>query len=241
MTSIPKNPEPIRRKRLYEEVVERLEQLIHSGQLKPGDPLPVERELMEMYGVGRPAIREAILTLQKAGLVSVTGGSRARVTEPTAEMVVESLSTTARHLLADPDGVRNFQEARKLFEVGLVRYAAKNASKKDLQKLKKALKENHQSIGDINWFERTDMAFHYVLAVIPNNPIFTAIHAAISDWLYEQRHTTLSSPGQNEVAYQAHAAIAEAIIDQNADLAERLMEQHLDQVAKVYWEAKEEQ
>ena len=45
-----------------------------------------------------------------------------------------------------------------------------------------------------------------------------------------------SSPGENKIAYTAHQEITEAIINRDADLAEKLMENHLDQVAEVYWE-----
>ena len=235
MTSIPLKKNHIKRKRLYEEVVERIQQLIHSGEIRPGDSLPSERELMEIYGVGRPAIREAILTLQKEGFVSVSGGGRTRVIEPTAEHIVESLSTAARHWLAHPEGVQNFQAARKFFECGLARYAAQHATEDDLQLLTKALQVNKDSMNNSKLFAQTDVDFHYVLAVIPQNTIFTGIHAAISEWLIDQRHTALSLPGENKIAYQAHEEIAEAIINRNADLAENLMGKHLDQVAEVYW------
>ena len=85
-------------------------------------------------------------------------------------------------------------------------------------------------------FAQTDVDFHYVLAVIPQNTIFRGIHAAISEWLIDQRYTALSSPGENKIAYNAHQEIAEAIINRDADLAENLMVNHLDQVARVYWE-----
>ena len=236
MTSIPIKKNPINRRRLYEEVVERIQQLINSGEIRPGDSLPSERELMEIYGVGRPAIREALLTLQKAGFVSVSGGGRTRVIEPTAEHIVESLSTAARHWLAHPEGVKNFQAARKFFECGLVRYAAHHATEDDLQVLMKALEVNKNAMNNSKIFAQTDVDFHYVLAVIPKNNIFRGIHAAISEWLIDQRHTALSSPGENKIAYTAHQEITEAIINRDADLAEKLMENHLDQVAEVYWE-----
>ena len=79
------------------------------------------------------------------------------------------------------------------------------------------------------------MDFHYVLAVIPKNTIFAGIHAAISEWLMDQRHTALSSPGENKIAYRAHQEIAESIINRNADLAENLMGNYLDQVSEFYW------
>ena len=157
---------------------------------------------MEIYGVGRPAIREALLTLQKAGFVSVSGGGRTRVIEPTAEHIVESLSTAARHWLAYPDGVKNFQAARKFFECGLVRYAAKYATEDDLQVLMRALEVNKNAMNNSKMFAQTDVDFHYVLAVIPKNTIFRGIHAAISKWLIDQRHIALSSPGENKIAYR---------------------------------------
>ncbi|MDG2196585.1 MAG: transcriptional regulator NanR [SAR324 cluster bacterium] len=236
MISIPLKKNHIKRKRLYEEVVERIQQLINSGEIRPGDSLPSERELMEIYGVGRPAIREALLTLQKAGFVSVSGGGRTKVIEPTAEHIVESLSTAAHHWLGHPEGVKNFQAARKFFECGLARYAAQHATEDDLQLLMKALQVNKDSMNNSKLFAQTDVDFHYVLAMIPKNSIFKGIHAAISEWLIDQRHTALSSPGENKIAYQAHKEIAEAIFKKNADLAESLMENHLDQVAEAYWE-----
>jgi GntR family transcriptional repressor for pyruvate dehydrogenase complex len=213
--------------------------MIHDGTLKPGDQLPSERELMQRYGVGRPAVREALFALQKMGLVAVTAGDRARVTAPTPEIVIDALSGAARHMLAAPHGVRSFQDARLFFEVGLARHAAMHASEDDIAELNRALEANRLTIGDIPRFERTDVAFHYVLAVIPRNPIFTAIHAAIAEWLVEQRHITLTRPGQNEIAYRAHAAIARAIAARDPDRAERLMRAHLEQVVSVYWQAVE--
>ncbi len=129
---------------------------------------------------------------------------------------MEGLAGAARHMLAEPDGVRKFQDARIFFEVGLARHAAKHATAADLRALADALDANKQSIGDLAKFERTDVAFHYVLAVIPQNPIYTALHSAIADWLVEQRHVTLAYPGQNQLAYRAHKAIYDAIAAKDA-------------------------
>ena len=84
-------------------------------------------------------------------------------------------------------------------------------------------------------FERTDVAFHYVFAVIAGNPIFTAIHAALVEWLIEQRRTTLA-PGEDVVAYEAHRSIFEAVRSRDPDRAEAAMRAHLDHVARRYGE-----
>ena len=219
----------------------RLEAMIHEGQYSPGDQLPSERDLMKQFGVGRPAVREALFALQKMGLVAINSGERARVTQPTPKVVFESLAGAARHLLLAPDGVRHFQEARAFFEIGLARYAAQHATADDLDELRRALEVNRQALDNLYAFERTDVAFHYVLAVIPRNPIFTAIHEAIAAWLTEQRSTTLRTPGQKFVACRAHEAIYEAIAARDPDRAERAMRAHLDQVVETYWHTQEEE
>ena len=81
----------IRRRKLYEDIAQHLEQRIRDQDVAPGDQLPSERDLMREFGVGRPAVREALFHLQKMGLVELRSGGRARATRPTPKMVVESL------------------------------------------------------------------------------------------------------------------------------------------------------
>ena len=157
---------------------------------------------MQMFGVGRPAVREALFAMQRMGLVAINSGERARVTRPTPQVMFESLAGPVRHLLSAPEGVHHFQEARTFFEVGLARHAAEHATKDEVDQLQQALAANQAAIDNVAAFERTDVAFHYVLAVIPRNPIYTAIHQAIAAWLTEQRHVTLQRAGQNQIAYR---------------------------------------
>ena len=185
--------------------------MIHVGRFSPGDRLPSEKEIMEELGVGRSAVREAMLSLQKMGLVTVQSGERARVTTPTANVLVHELSGAARLLLAQEGGVQRFQEARALFEIGLARLAAEQATPEDLRELKTALENNKASIGDNFVFMQTDVAFHYVIAAIPRNPIFTSLHDAVVGWLTEQRAMSGRAPTADRDAYAAHERIYDAI------------------------------
>jgi len=242
MTGIPVENRPIRPQKLYEQVSARLENRILDKTYDVGDLLPSERDLMREFGVGRPAIREALIHLRNMGLVELRSGERALVIRPTPEVVVDALSGVARHMLAATDGVRNFQNARLFFEVGLARHAASHATAEDIEQLHAALEINHAALEDLARFEKTDVAFHYVLAVIPRNPIFPAIHAAIAEWLVQQRHITLNWRGRKgtaEQAYQAHKAIYEAIAARDPERAEKAMRGHLAHVASVFWEAME--
>ena len=228
----------LKRSRLFEQIAEILEQRIRSQQSAPGDELPSERDLMKEFGVGRTAVREALFHLQRMGLVELRPGARARVAAPTPAAVMSSLAGSARYLLSAPEGIRHFQEARILFETGLVRDAARLATEQDIARLEAALRANGDAIGDMRSFERTDIDFHYVIATIPKNPIYPALHSAILEWLVDQRHVTLSFPGQNRIAYDAHGSIFEAIRAHDADAAARRMREHLDQVIGLYWQVR---
>lgn len=228
----------IKRSKLYEQVAEALERRIRDHILPAGAELPSERELMKEFGVGRPAVREALFHLQRMGLVEVRPGARAQVAVPSVQAVMHSVAGSARYLLSVSEGIRNFQEARVLFETGLVRDAARLATDADVARLKAALDENRESIGDMRRFEQSDVAFHFAIATVPNNPIYTTLHSAIVEWLVDQRHVTLSYPGQNKIAYQAHAAIFETIADRDPDAAAREMRAHLEQVATLYWQVR---
>src|SRR5512132_3084835 len=110
---------PVRKRKLYEEIVERLETLMLDGSLAPGEQLPSERELMTTFQVGRTAVREALFALNRMGLISLQNGERAVVTRPTASALLDELSPSIRHMLQAPEGIQHFQDARTLFEVAL--------------------------------------------------------------------------------------------------------------------------
>jgi DNA-binding FadR family transcriptional regulator len=229
--------EPIRRPKIYEEIARRLERQILDGRLQPGDALPSERELMERYGVGRPAVREALLSLQKAGLLAIQNGERARVVRPSAANLVGELGMAARYVLSHADGIRQFQQARMFFEVGLIRYAALHATDENLAQLSAALAANEAALDDLEAFARTDVAFHFVLAEIPRNPIFVAMHIALAEWLTEQRSATLKRRGAARNALESHREIFRTVQQHDAEAAEAAMRSHLSDVQALYWRA----
>ncbi|CAN5168053.1 transcriptional regulator NanR [soil metagenome] len=210
--------------------------MIHSGRFSPGDQLPSEKDIMEELGVGRSTVREALMSLQKMGLATIKSGERARVTSPTAQVLVNELSGAARLLLAQEGGVQRFQEARALFEIGLARAAAQCATAGDLLRLKDALDANHRAFDNLADFMRTDVAFHYVIATIPRNAIFTALYNAVVEWLTEQRDISGRAPMSQKLAYAAHERIYNAIAARDPIAAQNAMQDHLEQVAKLYWQ-----
>ena len=218
----------IPRRRLSEEVLSRLEEMILSPEYQPGDRLPSERALMERFGVGRPAVREALYSLRKMGLLEIKSGERGRVTKPTPRVLLNELGGAARHLLAQPEGERHFQEARTFFEVALARQAAIHATGADIEQLRAAVEANRRSSHDHKAFVRTDIEFHFVLAEITRNPIFSAIHEAVLKWLTTQRSLAPRVPKAYELACQAHKNIVDAVAERDPDRAESVMREHLE-------------
>ena len=223
------------RRKLYEQVATHLEQEILAGTLRPGDRLPAERDLQLRFGVGRPAIREALITLQRSGLIEIGNGAPARVATPTVDRVVAGMVPAMRQILASRQGQRQLQGVRLFLEIGLVRHAAAQANPDDKAELQAALDVNGAAIGNLDDFIRTDVAFHYVLARIMRNPAFLALHDAMSTWLLEQRRFALLEPGEDRRSYDAHARIFDAVRRQNPDEAETAMREHLEEGWLAFW------
>jgi GntR family transcriptional repressor for pyruvate dehydrogenase complex len=225
----------IDRRKLFEQVAEHLEKDILSGKLRPGESLPPERDLQTMFGVGRPAIREALITLQRAGLIEIGNGAPARVARPNMRDVVAGLMPAVHQVIANAEGQKQLQGVRVFMEVGLVRNAAENATNEDLELLQKALKANKEAIGNATAFAHTDIAFHRVFAEITRNSAFLVLHDAMSDWLREQRRIALMEKDEDKAGYRAHAKIYAAVEAHDPDAAERAMREHLESGAKAFW------
>ena len=168
------------------------------------------------------------------GLVALNAGERPKLIEPNHDVFLETIRGPVQRMMDKPEGIKRFQRARIFFEVGVVREAATHANTADLQRLEAALMANKEAVGNVSRFERTDVEFHYVLAKIPRNPVFLAIHDAVFDWLYEQRRITLRVPNQIEIACREHEEIFNAIRDCNPERAERALRTHLTRGYELY-------
>lgn len=213
-------------------IVQSIENQINSGELANNTPLPSERELMEVYGASRTVIREAITTLSIRGLIENLPRFRPVVRKPSIDTALNALGGIVTHLLGDPAGVKNLYDSRVFIERALVREAAVNAKKDDIEKLRDALMLNKNAIEDSYEFYKTDMGFHRILYSIPRNPIFPAMHEAYVAWLAKHWEKMQRSPERNLVNYQNHRAIFTAILERDPDKADQALDNHL----KVAWE-----
>src|SRR5512135_3895807 len=102
----------VRTSRLYEQIVQQVEESILKGQLKPGDQLPAERDLAQRFGVSRTAVREAVKTLREKGLVEAYSGRGTFVTNGTSQAIRQSLDLMVR--ISQQDGLAHLAEMRHM-------------------------------------------------------------------------------------------------------------------------------
>ncbi|MBB5391750.1 MULTISPECIES: transcriptional regulator NanR [unclassified Herbaspirillum] len=228
-------PEPIQRRKLYQEVLERLMGRIHAGEFPPDSQLPSERELMEQYGVGRPAVREALQAMERSGFVEITHGERARVVDPTAERLIAQIAAGAQHLLrTKPDMLRHMKEARVFLETSTARMAAERATPEQVARLRQAIEEHRASMVNLEEFIERDMAFHREIADISGNPIFPSIVESMFRWASEFYTTLVRAPGAEELTLAEHQRIVDAIAAHDGDAAAEAMRAHLTRANELY-------
>lgn len=227
--------EAIQRRKLYQEVLDRLMERIRTGAILPGAQLPSERELMEEYGVGRPAVREALQALERSGIVEIAHGERARVVVPTADRLVAQLAGGAMHLLrTQPQTLDHLKDARLFLEMGTARMAAERASEEQVAALRLSIARHRASMVNLSEFIERDMAFHRDIAAISGNPIFPAIVEAMFTWASEYYRTLVRAPGAEELTLEEHTRIVDAIAAHDTDGAAEAMRAHLTRANTLY-------
>jgi DNA-binding FadR family transcriptional regulator len=225
----------VRRQKLSDEVRVQILDLIQRGTVAPGQPLPSERELMERLGVGRPAIREAMQSLETIGLIEIRHGGRARVTEPSIGRMVDQIGETMKHLLAhSPASLENLKEARATIERELARTAARRRSAGDVDRLTEILTEQTLAVDDLVRFRGLDGRFHREIAGISGNPIFSALVDAVFRWLSDFHVDLVSVPGLEQLTLAEHREILAAIARGDADAAGIAMGDHLMRANDLY-------
>lgn len=228
-------PTPIVRRKLGQEVLDRLLTDIREGGYPVGSLLPSERELMAQFGVSRPAVREGLQALERMGLVTIVHGEGTRVQPLSADSVISQLSATVVHLLSgDSDLLEHLKEARLAFEAAMVRSAALRATPDDIARLQAALEAHRQNLGNPAQFLETDLALHEVIAAVSGNPVYVAVSHAMLQWLRSFHQDLVRAPGAEAVTLKEHERVVRCIVRHDADGAERAMKAHLTRANKIY-------
>lgn len=227
--------DPIRPRKLSDDVQDRLLALIREEGLKPGDTLPSERELGARYGVGRPAIREAMQSLHQAGIVEIRHGGRARVAVPSLDLLIGQMGLSMQHLLTHSSAtLAHLKEARATLEAELARLAADRRSEADLQELRIILDRQTAARSEPEAFLEQDGLFHRRIAAISRNPLFETLSHGLFQWLSVFHLEYVRSPGLEALTLTEHESILAAIARGDGEAAATAMREHLERANALY-------
>ncbi len=223
------------RRKLSDQVLERLLEMITRREVQPGELMPSERDLMERFGVGRPAVREALQSLDTMGLISISHGERARVSALTADTVIRQIDAVARLMLsASPDNLEHLKQARRFFEIGMVRLAAAKATGADISELRRLIERQREALGNAEAFIAADIAFHRKIASLSGNPIFAAVSDAMLSWLFNYHADLLLWSGAETKTLAEHTVIVDRLATGDEEAAADAMGIHLDRSDLLY-------
>lgn len=220
---------PVQPARLYEQVVEQIEQQILRGNLRHGDRLPTERELAEQFHVSRTVVREAVKALREKGLVQGYQGRGTFITNGTARAVRHSLGLMMQ--ISAAKSATDLAEVREILEPEIAALAARRATKQDLVAIQRAVAIMDTTLDDADAFVEADLQFHLTLAQATQNPLISTLINPIVDLLREERKRTFKHGGAAR-GQAHHKKISDAIMRRDAEAARAAMRAHLKQVRK---------
>jgi GntR family transcriptional repressor for pyruvate dehydrogenase complex len=216
------------RQRLSDQVAAAILNTIVTSDLRPGDPLPSQRDLGEQYGVSRTVIREAVGALAARGVIEVRAGSGLRLVSVDASSVAESLRFFVR--TNDVLDYGKVHEVRATLETHVAELAADRATQSDIAAIRHWGDKQAVSGADVEAAARCDLEFHRAIVKAADNELFLVLHDSIRGALLDIRRTLM--PGRLGKTVRAHSKIADCIAAGDGPGARIAMQEHLDTVER---------
>lgn len=215
-----------------EEVVTRLRDMIHNGELSPGDRLPPERDLAKLLGVSRPTLRAGIRSLATVGILQSRQGAgtfvAGREESPT-------LDSSPLRMLSALHGftVDEMFEARLALEMSIAGLAAERATSEQMTLMAEEITGMYASLGAPEQYLVHDMKFHQTVAAASNNRILTSLMNMVATLLFDSRKKTVKRAKDLKQSAEQHHNIYRAMRERDAEASRRAMYDHLTETQKA--------
>lgn len=219
--------------RPYQDVGMMIQDLIVQTPYLPGSRLPPEREIAEMLNVTRTVVREALIMLEIKGLVEVRRGAGIYVLDTVSDQSSEGIHNPA----FNDAGPFEMLQARQLLESNIAEFAALQATREDIIKMRQALQleERELASSDPGGTESGDMQFHLAIAEATHNSMLVELFRQSWEWrennpMWSQLHRHLHDTDYRKEWLVDHKQILAALIKKDARAAKLAMWQHLENV-----------
>jgi GntR family transcriptional repressor for pyruvate dehydrogenase complex len=225
---------PIKPKRISDQVLEQLRELIFRSEFKPGQQIPPERELAEALKVSRTSVRDAIGKLVAMGLLEQHQGQGTfvRVPEPNDKHPLAVAMETQNASLED------LLEVRMGLECNAASLAAVRAEESDLQFLEKSLDEMRKEVQAGRLGTEADVAFHMAVTYATKNPLQVYLMRSFYDYLFvgikENLAYLYEEPANIEKIIAQHTSVFHAIRDHDPERAFDTMRSHIEFVLDFF-------
>jgi GntR family transcriptional repressor for pyruvate dehydrogenase complex len=219
---------PIKPKRISDQVLDQLRELIFRGEFKPGRQIPPERELAEALSVSRTSVRDAISKLVAMGLLDQKQGQGTFVRIPTAM----DKHPLAQAMEAQNASLEDLLEVRMGLECNAAALAALRAVDSDLLFLERSISEMGAEVQAGRLGTEADVSFHMAVAYATKNPLQVYIMKNFYDFLFvgikENLAHLYENPRSIEKIVEQHRDILSAISNHNAEQAFAAMRRHIE-------------
>jgi len=213
----------IERKYLSHEVVERLRSMILHENYRPGDRLPPMSDLANELGVGQSSLREGLRQLEVAGFVTIRHGRGVFVVDTAFDPL--RVTTTVDEVYR-PEDVGLLWQTRRFLEQGNA-HSLNQLSKDCELELTECLYKLKANLQVVEGFMKWETEFHIRIAAMAGNRYVTEILEAIWGLTGAYEHKVYQSEERRQTGYNYHKQIRDAILEGKAEMAGRLMNDHL--------------
>ncbi len=235
---------PAKQNRIFEDVVEQIQNAILSGQVKPGETLPSERDLRDVFRVSRGTIREALRVLEQKGLIEIKlgVGGGAVVRDVPTDKLGETLALLIR---SRKISLEHLAEFRKGVEGDITALAAQRATDRDIQNLEHILKKAREYCDKgtefVRQFLEVDMKFHLTLSQISGNPVYETVERIVQGNIIPYYETFLDmGGGKLRENYDDLHKIVKAIKQKHPEEARAIAREHVAKYAAYMEKRKSE-
>lgn len=215
---------PIKKTRVYEEIVAKIKDMLEKGRLKSGDQLPGERELSEVFQVSRSSVREALRTLETQGFLESRQGDGTYIASKPVESLVSSLASV---IFSEKDSQMELFEMRRLIEPRLAHLAAERATQEEIAMMEQALVLQEEAVARGETGTDVDKSFHYIMAKATKNKVLLRLTDSMRDLLAESRDKYLQVEGRPDKSILRHRQVLDAIKARDGELAAQVMLEHV--------------
>jgi GntR family transcriptional repressor for pyruvate dehydrogenase complex len=219
--------EPVKSKRTFEEVSEKLKDLIFSGTLKPGQQLPSEPALAQLFHVGRQSVREALRVLELSGFITVRPGVKggAIIQSTMLSKLANLFSETIKLHKVSPE---DCMAARRAIETSLLDLVFENAGREDIEALRSNIMAARRKLHTDRSAYEENIDYHRLLAKASKNHTFTIVMESILSVFCElkSRHAGVQLKESRAIT-DLHEAITDALATKQRSTAAELLREDL--------------